>query len=177
MRVELILAAKHRILYAQQLLFQMKKLLLIPAILVSIITATVTQAPQSALAGGIGNNYIAPSVTFGGGQSSFGIDSKFGIADNISLRPYVLFPSGGTEFGTSLTYDWDLRQAALPITPFVGLGLGIQTGNQTTTTNGFAQVGADFNVTESFALLGSIAIPLSSNGSSTSVTLGAGLRF
>jgi opacity protein-like surface antigen len=154
----------------------MKKLLLIPAILTSIMTAAIAN-PQSALAGGIGNNYIAPSVTFGGGQSAFGIDSKLGIADNISLRPYVLFPSGGTEFGTSLTYDFDLRQAALPITPFIGLGLGFETGNQNTTTNGFAQVGADFNVTESFALLGSVAIPFSSNGSSTSVTLGAGLRF
>ena len=156
----------------------MKKLLLIPAILASIITAAITQAPQSALAGGIGNNYIAPTATFGGGQTSFGIDSKFGIADNVSLRPYVVFPSGGTEFGTSLTYDWDLRQANFPVTPFIGLGLGFETGNQSTTTNGFAQVGADFNVNESFALLGSVAIPFNSNnGNATTLTVGAGLRF
>jgi hypothetical protein len=155
----------------------MKKLLLIPAILISLVTTAITQSPQSALAGGIGNNYIAPAVTFGGGQSVFGIDSKLGIADNVSLRPYVLFPSGGTQFGTSLTYDWDLRQASLPITPFIGLGLGFQTGSGNTTTNGFAQVGADFNISSSFALLGAVAIPFNSNNANTSVTLGAGLRF
>jgi opacity protein-like surface antigen len=156
----------------------MKKLLIIPAILATLVGTAIAQAPSPALAGGIGNNYIAPAVTFGGGQSVFGIDSKLGIADNVSLRPYVIFPSGGTQFGTSLTYDWDLRQAALPITPFVGLGLGFQTGNSNnTTTSGFAQVGADFNVNESFALLGSVAIPFNSNNANTSVTLGAGLRF
>jgi opacity protein-like surface antigen len=153
----------------------MKKLLLIPAIFASL--AAATQAPQSALAGGIGNNHIGPSVTFGGGQSVFGIDSKLGIADNVSLRPYVAFPSGGTEFGTSLTYDWDLRHSSIPITPFIGLGVNFETGNQNTTTSGFAQVGADLDVNESFALLGSVAIPFNSSGNSTSFTLGAGLRF
>ncbi|WP_310413336.1 hypothetical protein [Chamaesiphon sp. OTE_8_metabat_110] len=154
----------------------MKKLLLLPAILASLVAA-ITQSPTAAMAGGIGNNYIGPAVTFGGGQSVFGIDSKLGIADNISLRPYVNFPSGGTQFGTSLTYDWDLRQSPTPITPFIGVGVGFQTGNSNTTTNGFAQVGADLNVSESFALLGSVAIPFSSNNANTSVTIGANLRF
>lgn len=156
----------------------MKKLLLIPAILATFITTAITQAPQAAVAGGIGNNYIAPSVTFGGGSSVFGIDSKLGIADHISLRPFISFPSGATVFGTSVTYDWDLRQASIPITPFVGLGVDFATGNSNTTTSAFAQVGADLNVSESFALLGSIAIPLNNNaGNVTSFTLGAGLRF
>jgi hypothetical protein len=155
----------------------MKKLLLLPAILASLVAAAITQAPNAALAGGIGNNYVGPTVTFGGGQSVFGIDSKIGVADNISLRPYVIFPSGGTQFGTSLTYDWDLRQSATPITPFIGVGVGFQTGNSNTTTNGFAQVGADFNVSDNIALLGSVAIPFNSNNANTSVTLGAGLRF
>ena len=155
----------------------MKKLLLIPAILATLIATAITQAPQSALAGGVGNNYIAPSVTFGDGATVFGIDSKFGVANNVSLRPFLSFPSGGTEFGTSLTYDWDLRQASFPVTPFIGLGLGFQTGNQNTTTTGFAQVGADFNVSDNVALLGSVAIPFNNNNGGTNVTLGAGLRF
>jgi len=154
----------------------MKKLSLLPAILMTLVATAVTQSPQAALAGGIGNNYIAPSVTFGGGSSVFGIDSKFGIADNVSLRPYVAFPSGNTQFGTSITYDWDLRRASVPITPFVGLGLNLETGGSNNTTTGFAQLGADLNVSDSVALLGSVAIPFNNN-SSTSVTLGAGLRF
>ena len=154
----------------------MKKLLFLPAILASLIAA-ITQSPTAAMAGGIGNNYVGPAVTFGDGQSVFGINSKLGIADNFSLRPYILFPAGGTQLGTSLTYDLDLRQSPTPITPFVGLGVGFQTGNSNTTTNGFAQVGADLNVNESFALLGSVAIPFNSNNASTSVTVGANLRF
>jgi hypothetical protein len=153
----------------------MKKFLLIPAILTTCIVTAITQTPKAALAGGIGNNYIAPSVTFGNGASVFGIDSKIGVADNFSLRPFVKFPSGGTEYGSSLTYDWDLLQAALPITPFVGLGVDFKTANQTTATNGFAQVGVDVNVNSSFALLGAVAIPF--NGGNTTATLGAGLRF
>ena len=154
----------------------MKKLLLIPAILVTLVVAAITQSPKAALAGGIGNNYIAPSVSFGGGSSVFGIDGKIGVADNFALRPFVTFPSGGTEYGTSLTYDWDLHQASLPITPFVGVGIDFQTSNNNNTqTKGFAQVGADFNVSDSIALLGAVAIPF--NSGNTSVTLGAGFRF
>ncbi|WP_373543260.1 hypothetical protein [Chamaesiphon sp.] len=155
----------------------MKKLLLLPAILASLIAAAITQAPTAAMAGGIGNNYIAPAVGFGGGQTVFRVDSKLGIADYVSLRPFITFPSGGTEFGTSLTYDFDLRQASIPITPFIGLGVGFQTGGSNSRTTGFAQVGADLNVSESIALLGSVSIPFDSNNRSTSVILGAGLRF
>jgi opacity protein-like surface antigen len=153
----------------------MKKLLFIPAILFTIVVAAIAPSPKAAVAGGIGNNYIAPSVSFGGGSSVFGIDGKIGVADNFALRPFVTFPSGGTEYGTSLTYDWDLHQASLPITPFIGVGIDFQTSNQNTQTKGFAQVGADFNVSDSVALLGAVAIPF--NGGNTNVTLGAGFRF
>jgi opacity protein-like surface antigen len=154
----------------------MKKLLLLPAIFVSLVAA-ITQTPSAAMAGGIGNNYVGPAVSFGGGQSVFGIDSKLGISDNISLRPFITFPSGGTQLGTSLTYDWDLRQSATPLTPFIGVGAQFQTGGNNNTTIGYAQVGADFNVSDSVALLGSVQIPFNSNNANTSVTLGAGLRF
>ena len=156
----------------------MKKLLFIPAILISLIVTAITQTPQAALAGGIGNNNIGPSVTFGSGSSVFGIDSKIGVADHIALRPFIAFPSGGTNYGASLTYDWDLRQSPVSITPFVGLGAKFQSVNQTTQTTGFAQVGADLDVSDSVALLGAVAVPFSSNnGNTTSLTLGAALRF
>jgi hypothetical protein len=153
----------------------MKKLLFIPTILCAVIVSAITQSPQAAQAGGIGNNYVAPSVTFGGGSSVFGIDGKIGVADNFAIRPFVTFPSGGTEYGASLTYDWNLLQSALPITPFVGLGVEFQTANNTTATNGFAQVGADFTISDYVSLLGAVAIPF--NNGNTSVTLGAGFRF
>jgi opacity protein-like surface antigen len=153
----------------------MKKLLFIPTLLLATVVAAIAPSTQSALAGGIGNNYIAPAVTFGGGSTVFGLDSKIGVADNFAIRPFVTFPSGGTEYGASLTYDWDLRQSQTSITPFVGLGFEFQNTNNTTTSNAFAQVGADLNVSDNIALLGTIGIPF--NSGNTSVTLGAGLRF
>ncbi len=155
----------------------MNKFLTTISIIVTVIIATL-QASDKALAGGIGNNYIAPAVTFGGGSTAFTVDSKIGIADHVSLRPYVTFPSNGTSFGSSLTYDWDLRQSATSITPFLGLGLDIETGGTNNATTGFAQAGVDLNVSEQVAILGSVAIPFNNNNNNaTSITLGAGLRF
>jgi opacity protein-like surface antigen len=154
----------------------MKSILLKSAILTACIFAALDRAPQAAFAGGIGNNYIGPSVSFGNGSTVFGIDSKLGVADNLSLRPYVTFPSGGTTFGTSLTYDWDLRKSSLPITPFIGLGINFNSGNNNTQTTGFAQIGTDLDVSENISLLGSVQIPFNS-GYSTTVTIGSGLRF
>jgi hypothetical protein len=151
----------------------MKNTLTALTVLASVLA--ITQVPV--MAGGVGNNTIGPSIRLGNGNSIFSIDGKFGIADNLSLRPYAAFPSGGTSFGTSLTYDFDLRRN--PITPFVGAGLNIDTANipgSAATTTGFAQVGADFNISRDFALLGSVNIPFNSNRS-TNFTLGAGLRF
>jgi opacity protein-like surface antigen len=147
--------------------------------LVALTATTLVTAQSAALAGGIGNNTIGPSVTFGGGQSTFGIDGKFGVANNVSIRPFVAFPTGGTSLGASLTYDFDLRQSATPITPFLGVGLdvGIPSGGGASSTTGFFQVGADWNLSKQFALLSTVNIPFSNTGDSTSVTLGAGFRF
>jgi hypothetical protein len=153
----------------------MKKLLFIPTMILAIIVAAIAPSTQSALAGGIGNNYIAPAVTFGGGSTVFGLDSKIGVANNFSVRPFITFPSGGTEYGASLTYDWDLRQSPTAITPFLGLGFEFQNTGGRTTNNAFGQVGADFNINDGVALLTSIGIPF--NGGDTNVTVGAGIRF
>jgi hypothetical protein len=143
----------------------------------TVIASAIAIIQVPAMAGGVGNNTLGPSVRLGNGNSIFSIDGKFGLADNISLRPYVAFPSGGTDFGTSLTYDFDIRRS--PVTPFIGAGLNIGTTNiagSRTVTTGFAQVGADFNLSRNFALLGSVNIPFNSTGG-TNVTLGAGFRF
>ncbi len=154
----------------------MKNLLINSAILTACVFAAIDRTPQAALAGGVGNNYIGPSVNFGNGTTVIGIDSKFGVADNLSLRPYVTFPSGGTTYGTSLTYDWDLRRSKLPITPFIGLGINFNSANNNTQTTGFAQLGTDLDISDSFSLLGSVSIPFNSSNSTT-VTIGSGLRF
>jgi hypothetical protein len=148
--------------------------------LISMIALTATAVvvnQSSALAGGVGNNTIGPSVILGNGDSVFGINGKFGVADNVSIRPYVNFPSGGTNLGASVTYDWNLSRTGNSIQPFAGVGLNVASGGNQSTTNGFLQAGADFNVNESIALLAAVNVPLSNQNNGTSVTLGAGLHF
>lgn len=152
----------------------MKKALLMTAISVAAAATAVTQMPNAAQAGGRGFNQIGPSVTFGQGDAVFGINSKLGIANNLSLRPFVTFPSGGTVFGSSLTYDFDLRRSA-PITPFLGAGIGFATGGGTTDTFGYAEGGIDFNISREFAISGIVDIPF--DGGGTTGTVGANFRF
>jgi opacity protein-like surface antigen len=122
---------------------------------------------------------IGPSVLFGNGQSALGIDSKFSLSDNFSLRPFVYFPSNGTDFGTAVTYDIALRNndSSVLITPFVGASVDVNTGTNSATT--FSLVGgADLDLSESLRLKGSIIVPLSNDrGQGTGIAIGAGFRF
>lgn len=118
---------------------------------------------------------------FGGGQTSVGIDSKFGVSDNFSLRPFIYFPSGGTDFGSALTYDFHLidTDSKVQITPFVGGSVDVNNsdGNSSLTTVGLVG-GADFDVTDSVRLKAAVVVPFSTDrGQTTTVTLGAGWRF
>jgi hypothetical protein len=123
---------------------------------------------------------IGPSVEFGNGQTVIGIDSKFGISNNLSLRPFVYFPNGGTDFGTALTYDLPLRNNAnsLQITPFVGGSVNFNTGSGNSLTTFGLVGGADLDLTDSLRLKGAVIVPVSNDqGQSTTVTVGAGYRF
>jgi hypothetical protein len=122
---------------------------------------------------------IGPSVLFGNGQTAVGIDSKFSLSDNISLRPFVYFPNNGTDFGTALTYDIALRNNdnSLLITPFVGGSVDINSGGNSVTTVSLVG-GADLDLSESIRLKGSVIVPLSNDrGQGTGIAVGAGFRF
>jgi hypothetical protein len=124
---------------------------------------------------------IGPSVEFSNGQTVFGIDSKFGIRDNLSLRPFIYFPNGGTNFGTALTYDFNLTNSAntLQLTPFVGGAVNFNTSNGNSNTTSFGLVGGvDLDLSDSLRLKGAVAVPLTNErDQTTTVTVGAGLRF
>jgi hypothetical protein len=123
---------------------------------------------------------IGPSLEFGNGQSAIGIDSKFGVSDNLSLRPFIYFPSGRTDFGTALTYDFQLRNSAsdLRITPFVGGSLDFNTGSGNSITTVGLVGGADLDLTDSIRLKAAVIVPLTTDrGQTTTVTIGAGYRF
>jgi hypothetical protein len=127
-----------------------------------------------------GQSSIGPSLEFGNGQSAIGIDSKFGVSDNLSLRPFIYFPSGRTDFGTALTYDFKLINSAsdLRITPFVGGSLDFNTGSGNSITTVGLVGGADLDLTDSIRLKGAVIVPLTTDrGQTTTVTIGAGYRF
>jgi hypothetical protein len=153
----------------------MKKNIVALVMLCSSVVALGMSAPAKAE---MGKNTIGPSLAIGGGQTTIGIDSKFGVSDNLSLRPFIYFPSGGTTFGSGLTYDFNLTNTGnkVQITPFVGGSVFINSGAGSNTTVAFVG-GADFDVTDTVQLKAALNVPLSSNNSSTLVTLGAGFRF
>lgn len=127
----------------------------------------------------VGKNTIGPSISLGGG-AAIGIDSKFGISENLSLRPFIYFGNGGTDFGTALTYEINLRNAngSNKFSPFIGGAVDIATGNSNSVTTASLVAGTEYELTDSIQLKAAINVPLtSSQGQSTDVTIGAGFRF
>jgi hypothetical protein len=146
--------------------------------LVMICSSAVALGMGAPARAEMGKNTIGPSLAIGGGQTAIGIDSKFGISDNLSLRPFVYFPSNNTTFGSALTYDFNLTNTGnkVQITPFLGGAVNIGTGGSSNNTVVSFVGGADFDVTDSVQLRAALDVPLSS-GYSTDVRLGAGFRF
>ncbi len=155
----------------------MKKNIVALVMLCSSVATLAMSAP--ARAGGMGNSSVGPSLLINNGSTEIGIDSKFGISNNISIRPTVYFPNGGTRIGATLTYDFDVsRSSKLQITPYLGAGLLFTSANSGgSVTETLLTGGADFGISDSVDLKAALLIPLSSNNSTTAVTLGAGFKF
>jgi hypothetical protein len=139
-----------------------------------LTAALVTVRPVQA---GMGQNNIGPSVILGSGQTSFGVDARFGLSDNFSLRPNIYFPDNTTTFGAAVTYDFQAPDADRKLTPYLGLGIRFNSGTDSNTTAGYVTAGADYNLDNSIVLKGNLSVPFSSNNATTTVGLGAGLRF
>jgi outer membrane protein W len=155
----------------------MKKLLIILAALTATLTVVKPAAAQT------GDNNIGGSVIFGNnGGSAFGVDSRFKVSDNFSIRPNIYFPNSGTTIGAAATYDFNLSDgyySKSALTPYIGAGVSFVTGNNTGNNNatGYATAGVDYNLTEQLVLKGNVNIPFDSNNYSTTFGVGAGLRF
>jgi hypothetical protein len=154
-----------------------KNMIIVLAFLCSSVASLGMSKPANAQ---FAQSSIGPSVEFGNGQTVFGVDSKFGIRENLSLRPFIYFPNGGTNFGTALTYDFNLRNTAntLQLTPFVGGSVNFNTGDGNSTTSFGLVGGVDLDLSDSLRLKGAVTVPLNNNqNQTTNVTVGVGLRF
>jgi opacity protein-like surface antigen len=154
----------------------------------SVLVATIAViSATGATAQSAKKNYIGPSIGFGsaGGGSAtlFGVNSKFGVADSVSIRPYAQFGSVGgvsiTSYGATATYDFNLPQSEL--TPYAGIGYGgvsASAGGQSGSGGGLAiEFGADYNVNDSVALNASYRILNISGASASTFNIGGGFKF
>jgi hypothetical protein len=147
------------------------KLIIVAILSVATLTVDSVQAQTKP-------SQIAPSLSFGGGKSVFGVDSRFPLSQNLSLRPNVRFPTGGVVVGTSVTYDFD-NYGDYRLEPYVGAGLNLYTGdnnNSGANVAGYLTGGVDYLLNDQFVLKGGLTIPFKSEYS-TDITLGVGYKF
>jgi hypothetical protein len=147
-----------------------KKLIISLAILTAAIGIGLPAQAQ------VGQNNVGASINFGNGETALGFDARFGLSDSLSLRPNIYFPASATIFGAAVTYDFPSVDTERRLTPFIGLGGRFNSGGNNTSTI-YATAGADYSLDSSFILKGNLSVPFSNNGATTTVGLGAGIRF
>jgi hypothetical protein len=119
------------------------------------------------------HNYVGPSVSFGGGSTAIGANSRFGLADSISVRPFIAFDSGSSIYGGSVTYDFNLDTGegqSNGFTPYGGVGIIGASGFGNSGI--YFEIGADYNANESIVLNANHRF---NGGGFTSI--GAGFKF
>jgi hypothetical protein len=119
-------------------------------------------------------NYIGPSINFINGITLYGVTSRFGIVDNVSVRPFIQFANPGsgslTFYGASVSYNIKIPKTGL--LPYVGFGYaGVSTtGTATGKSADYLEVGADYHAVDNLA----INAHYKTNGW---LNIGAGYRF
>ncbi len=160
-----------------------------------LVLATIAYSEQIVLAQ-TKQNGIGPTLTFGSGSSTFGVEGKlhltenvFQVKNNLSLRPFLRFPANGIDVGAGVTYDFDFPRYS-QATPYAGIGLASLNGISTTpglfgtssTSEQFSQVtfygqaGLEINASQNLSLNGSVQFPFNSK-LNTNFSVGASYRF
>ncbi|MBE9016891.1 hypothetical protein C7Y66_16515 [Chroococcidiopsis sp. CCALA 051] len=113
------------------------------------------------------------------GDSNFAVISKIGLPANFSLRPSAVF-GGDTVFLIPLTYDIslpgvDVIDAALPISPYIGGGVAIASGDDSQ-TDFLLTGGVDFPLTNQFTATAGVNVAFFDE-TSIGLLLGVGYNF
>jgi opacity protein-like surface antigen len=157
--------------------------------------ATISYSEQAVFAQAKKNS-IGPAFTFGSGSSTFGVEGKlhltenvFQVKNNLSLRPFLRFPANDIDLGAGVTYDFDFPRYS-QVTPYAGIGLASLNGISTTPglfgapsiseqfnqVTVYGQAGIEINASQSLSLTGNIQVPFN-NRLNTNFSLGANYRF
>jgi opacity protein-like surface antigen len=172
--------------------FSLSRFFMVSGWALMTITASATAALAQAK-----KNSIGPTFTFGSGSSTFGIEGKlhltenvFEVKNNVSLRPFLRFPSDGVDLGASVTYDFDFPRYSA-VTPYAGIGLASLNGVSTTPfvlggpppvsqpfnqITFYGQVGVEIAASPNLSLTSNVQVPFN-NRLSTRFSLGANYRF
>jgi opacity protein-like surface antigen len=144
----------------------------------SLLTAAFALVSMNGAAAG-DKNYVGATIGLPGGGTLFGVNSKFGVADSISARPFAQFLSSGgatlSVYGVSGTYDFKLPQSDL--TPYAGVGVAgasISGGGATYNVGSgvYFEAGADYNFSDNFVANANYKF-----NSLGYLSIGAGYRF
>jgi opacity protein-like surface antigen len=138
----------------------------ISAATASLLTAALMLISATGAMAGEDKNYVGPTIGFPGGGTLFGVTSKFGVADNISARPFAQFASlsytGGSGslavYGASATYDFKVPKSGF--TPYAGIGIagatvsvsGAGYSGSGSASGLYFEGGADYTVSDSIVL-------------------------
>jgi opacity protein-like surface antigen len=133
-------------------------------------------------------NQITPVVSFTNGGTLYGVSSKFGLTENISIRPFIQFgnlsasdsfstiSADAVFFGSSATYNFNGSNSG--VNPYVGVGVGslslTNTQNSADTANIgdlYWEAGIDYNASDN------IVINANYRGGKGFLSIGAGYRF
>lgn len=154
----------------------MKKFLTCLSVVGSLVVGVSVNQAQALPSG----SSIGADVTSQDG-TSFGINGKFGVSENISIRPKVVFSAKkqdtsriasetGTEYGIAATYDFKPNMPVdgeKSLTIFVGPEISFWNGETAGTKfNGTivsAIAGVEYPLNESLDITGKLTLPLSAN--------------
>ena len=143
----------------------------------SILTAAlILLSVGSASASEERRNYVAPTIGVINNKTLYGINTKFGIADSVAVRPFIQFynSNGGSAsiYGASVTYNFNNPSSGL--IPYLGLGAAAVTTTGSSSGSGglYVEGGVDYNVSENFVINANYK-----QGENGWINIGAGYRF
>ena len=123
-------------------------------------------------------NYFGPALSFGNGNTSFGVVSRFPFGNKLSIRPSVAF-GNVTAIRVPVTYDFALGDPEPfernPLIVFnAGAGVQYISGNNNSKFALLGTVGVDVNLFEGTVLVGSFNTDFSNNNAGN---VGLGFEF
>jgi len=155
---------------------------------ISRLSATLAIAAAALLAVPSGAQaQEAPSYNYigiGGGDNGFVINSKFSVADNVSLRPelatdFDFDDAEDVSYLLPVTYDFNtIGSGKAAFNPFVGAGIAGDIGDDNDNEIEFALVaGTDYRFADRFVANGSVNYTPFADDDELGFTVGVGYLF